>query len=545
MDEKEFNLIDEPWIKVRTPTLTVKTVSLQEALLHAHTYVDLAGELPTQDVAVLRLLLAVLHAVFSRVDCGGNPAPIQKPEQALLRWKELWENGKFPEKPICDYLEQWHERFWLFHPERPFYQVGTAETGTAYSAAKLNGELSESTNKVRLFPARADTQKGMLTYAEAARWLLYVNGFDDTSSKPKGKGLPSVGAGWLGKIGLISAMGDNLFETLLLNLVLLKEKNEIWGKNRPTWELDVPRQAERTIIPLPDNQAELLTMQSRRILLKKAEDFVEGYSLLGGDVFPAEDAFTEQMTLWRPYEEHRRTGFRPQRHRAEKYIWQEFSSLLYRGEEGCRPGVITWIATLKKARCLDTKRWISFKTASVQYGDKDFFAADVLGDQITFHMNLITETGAVWQRLIERETARIDKLASAVGELAGDLEKAAGHVEQDSKGNVVPSRAMDCAKKARELYYHKIDVPFREWLRKLDPAQSDVERDKLRDEWIDTAKQIALDMGEELVKDAGDAAMLGRFIEEKKGSKVKRHYSAPEAFIVFKHSINRICIKEG
>lgn len=545
MDEKEFNLIDEPWIKVRTPTLTVKTVSLQEALLHAHTYVDLAGELPTQDVAVLRLLLAVLHTVFSRVDCGGNPAPIQKPEQALLRWKELWENGKFPEKPICDYLEQWHERFWLFHPERPFYQVGTAETGTAYSAAKLNGELSESTNKVRLFPARADTQKGMLTYAEAARWLLYVNGFDDTSSKPKGKGLPSVGAGWLGKIGLISAMGDNLFETLLLNLVLLKEKNEIWGKNRPTWELDVPRQAERTIIPLPDNQAELLTMQSRRILLKKAEDYVEGYSLLGGDVFPAEDAFTEQMTLWRPYEEHRRTGFRPQRHRAEKYIWQEFSSLLYRGEKGCRPGVITWIATLKKARCLDTKRWISFKTASVQYGDKDFFAADVLGDQITFHMNLITETGAVWQRLIERETARIDKLASAVGELAGDLEKAAGHVEQDSKGNVVPSRAMDCAKKARELYYHIIDVPFREWLRKLDPAQRDVERDKLRDEWIDTAKQIALDMGGELVERAGDAAMLGRFIEEKKGSKVKRHYSAPEAFIVFKHSINRICIKEG
>lgn len=545
MDEKEFNLIDEPWIKVRTPTLTVKTVSLQEALLHAHTYVDLAGELPTQDVAVLRLLLAVLHTVFSRVDCGGNPAPIQKPEQALLRWKELWENGKFPEKPICDYLEQWHERFWLFHPERPFYQVGTAETGTAYSAAKLNGELSESTNKVRLFPARADTQKGMLTYAEAARWLLYVNGFDDTSSKPKGKGLPSVGAGWLGKIGLISAMGDNLFETLLLNLVLLKEKNEIWGKNRPTWELDVPRQAERTIIPLPDNQAELLTMQSRRILLKKAEDFVEGYSLLGGDVFPAEDAFTEQMTLWRPYEEHRRTGFRPQRHRAEKYIWQEFSSLLYRGEKGCRPGVITWIATLKKARCLDTKRWISFKTASVQYGDKDFFAADVLGDQITFHMNLITETGAVWQRLIERETARVDKFASAVGELAGDLEKAAGHVEQDSKGNVVPSRAMDCAKKARVLYYHKIDVPFREWLRKLDPAQSDVERDKLCDEWIDTAKQIALDMGGELVERAGDAAMLGRFIEEKKGSKVKRHYSAPEAFIVFKHSINRICIKEG
>ena len=195
---------------------------------------------------------------------------------------------------------------------------------------------------------------------------------------------------------------------------------------------------------------------------------------------------------------------------------------------------------------MDTKRWISFKTASVQYGDKDFFAADVLGDQITFHINLITETGAVWQRLIERETARIDKLASAVGELAGDLEKAAGHVEQDSKGNVVPSRAMECAKKARELYYHKIDVPFREWLRKLDPAQTDVERDGLRDEWIGTARRLALDMGGELVERAGDAAMLGRFVEEKiKGNKVKRHYSAPKASIAFKDSVNRICIKEG
>lgn len=544
MDEKEFNLIDEPWIKVRTPTLAVETVSLQEALLRAHTYVDLAGELLTQDMAVLRLLLAVLHTVFSRVDCGGNPAPIQKPGQALLRWKELWENGMFPEKPICDYLKQWHKRFWLFHPERPFYQVRTAENGTVYSAAKLNGEISESTNKVRLFPTRAGEQKGTLTFAESARWLLYVNGFDDTSSKPKAKGLPPVGAGWLGKIGLISAVGDNLFETLLLNLVLLKGKNEVWGVNKPTWELDVPRQSERTIIPLPDNQAELLTLQSRRIMLKKTGNAVEGYSLLGGDVFPPADAFTEQMTLWYPYEEHQRTGFRPQRHRAEKYIWQEFSPLLYLNEKGRRPGVITWIDTVKKARCLDSRRWISFRSASVQYGDKDFFASDVVGDQITFHMNLITEAETIWQRLIEREIGRIDDLASAVGGLAGNLEKAAGHVERDGKGDIVHSTKMDCAKTAREQYYHKIDVPFREWLRKLDPSQTDVERDRLRDEWIATAKQIALGMGKDLVKDAGDIAMLGRFIEDKKGSNGKKHYSAPEASIDFKHNVNRIC-KEG
>lgn len=132
----------------------------------------------------------------------------------------MWTLGHLPEKPIYDYLESYRERFWLFHPTRPFWQVPTAAIGTQYTAAKLNGELSESSNKVRLFPVRTGEDKSTVSYAEAARWLLYVNGFDDTSAKPKGKGLPSTGAGWLGKLGLITAKGDNLFETLMLNFVI-------------------------------------------------------------------------------------------------------------------------------------------------------------------------------------------------------------------------------------------------------------------------------------------------------------------------------------
>ena len=63
----------------------------------------------------------------------------------------LWELKRFPEQPIRDYLEQWKDRFWLFHPEWPFWQVPEAAIGTEYGAAKLNGEMSESSNKIRLF----------------------------------------------------------------------------------------------------------------------------------------------------------------------------------------------------------------------------------------------------------------------------------------------------------------------------------------------------------------------------------------------------------
>ena len=199
MKEIEFNLLTEPWVRVRRPDNTVQEVSLTDALLHAQDYVDLAGEMPTQDAAMLRLLLAVLFTVFSRVNVEGEPEPFEEEDDALARWGDLWQLGHFPEQPLRDYLEQWKDRFWLFHPTHPFWQVPGAAIGTEYNAAKLNGEMSESSNKLRLFPLYAGAGKSQLTYAQAARWLLCVNGYDDTSAKPKEKGLPSVGAGWLGR----------------------------------------------------------------------------------------------------------------------------------------------------------------------------------------------------------------------------------------------------------------------------------------------------------------------------------------------------------
>ena len=67
----------------------------------------------------------------------------------------------------------------------------------------------------------------------------------------------------------------------------------------PGWELEQPRSAERTEIALPDNPAQLLTLQSRRLLLNREGETVTGFTLLGGDFFARENAFAEQMTVWR------------------------------------------------------------------------------------------------------------------------------------------------------------------------------------------------------------------------------------------------------
>ena len=57
MKEIEFNLLTEPWIRVRLRDNTVREVSLTEALVSAQDYVDLAGEMPSQNAVRVASLI--------------------------------------------------------------------------------------------------------------------------------------------------------------------------------------------------------------------------------------------------------------------------------------------------------------------------------------------------------------------------------------------------------------------------------------------------------------------------------------------------------
>lgn len=532
MKEIEFNLLDEPWIRVLTPDYQVHEVSLTDALIHAQDYTALAGELPTQDVAVLRLLLAVLHTVFSRVDETGEPLPIRTSKQALARWDALWQRGHLPEQPIRDYLQTWHERFWLFHPERPFYQIPEAKIGSPYSAGKLNGELSESGNKTRLFPMVSGSGKSGLSYSQSARWLLYVNAFDDTSAKPKGKQLPSPGAGWLGKLGLILAQGDSLFETLMLNLVMLKDGHEVWSENRPCWELEEPHTAERIQIPVPDNPAELLTLQSRRLLLKREKNFVVGFTLLGGDFFEKENTFSEQMTVWRQNKVGKNSPvvFVPARHDPAKQFWREFPTVFFDKPGNYVPGIIRWIKVLQMKRLLDKKRLIRFSIVSVKYGDKDFFVTDAFSDALTFHGKLLEDL-EMWQQRITTEIDRCEQLSRQVGYLVRDISIASGN---DSESKQVEGKL----EKAISEFFFTIDMPFRTWLAAIDPDWPPEQAEDHLMQWQKQAKSIARDLGYQMVINSSPTAMSGRLVNISKEE--TSHYSSPKAYNRFLRNIEKI-----
>lgn len=553
--EQKYNLKTEPWIKLRDFKEKIHEVSLEEALIHAQNYVGIAGDSATQDAAILRFLEAMTITIISRMNTDGIESPLEDEEEALERWKEIWDQGHLPEKAIKKYLEEYHDRFYLIDDHRPFAQSLFAENGTTYASRKLNGTLFESNNKARLFSLVSGKEKDSLDFASAARWLLNMIGIDDNSSKAKGKNLPTIGVGWLGKIKQIYAIGNNLFETLMLNCVLLKNGEELWGENKPYWELSdeefARRDKERVCIAQPDNLAELLTLQSRRILLKEKDDQIVGYSLLGGDFFDPMSGDAEQFTLWDCVKDKKGQTpiqFRPARidiKNPSRQIWRDFGSLAGISEneeakdEMKMPGLIHWIALLKKTELIPENKVIQFISPYVVYGDaKYFFIGDISSQTMILYPSLFTQIGEQWRVLIIEEVKKIDKAARALGYFALDAARASGNAK-DSLDYIRD----EWSSKA----YAAIDQPFLKWLSTLDPNQCTTIAQQMKkiDEWHKIAYQIFLKLSKSLTDHPPVITLLGRevHINDKKVY-IK---SIPEAEQIYKSQLRKffLILKEG
>lgn len=527
MAEREFNLLDEPWIVALKPNGTTEKVSLVDALDRAGEFRGLAGELPTQDAAVLRLLLAVLHTVVSRYDCDGEEAPFESPMEALDRWAEIWMAKSFPMNVVRAYLAQYHDRFWLFDPERPFYQVPEIGKGTSCSAAKLNGELSESNNKLRLFPQRSGRDRAALPYDEAARWLLHLNAFDDTSSKKASPSNESISTGWLGDLGVVMAEGDTLFETLMLNLVLLKDGgNKLWAEECPVWERESVDRRERIRIRMPGNLSGLYTLQSRRIELKRVGGKVNAFTLIGGELLNKDNALAEPMTLWRNNAKNNEDVplYQPRQHTPARQFWRDFAPLVSQQEGSVRPGVVNWIAFLIEEGVLSTSL-IRFRTVAVKYdkGQRSSIT-DNFSDSMAFSGAMLTETGEAWIAKVIEQIETANALVSQLASLAQGIAKALG----DADG-------VDARNAARETAYFRLDLPFREWLEGIDAETDDQAEAAAR--WWKTAQGIIRSIGREMVAAAGPKALVGRTEQEKdkqgKETGKKRVYCAPDAYNYF------------
>ncbi len=522
MQEKEFNLTLEPWILVMQQDCTVKEVSLTDALLYAHRYTGLAGELPTQNVAVLRLMLAVLHAVFSRVDITGKDSPLRDYDDALDRWEELWKNSEFPQQPIRKYLEEQQDNFWLFHPEKPFWQLPEIKKEWATQSepfSKLNGAISESGNKPRIFAGRCGEEKNKLTNSELARWLICMNQYDDNTLKT------GLGVGLLGQFVAVTAKGKNLFETLLLNFVLLNRGNEPWTLEKASWESPVKYGTEIRKIAYPESQVAIMSYHARFGKIEKYHEKGPRYVSPKGGICYDFISKNEQMALWKkdkndePY---------PMNSLRGKQAWREFSTIVAVEKISC--GLLQWHTVLQEI--LGTERVMCYELVEIKYDSSQHSSVEnICSDSLTLHLNLLSQLGYVYRELITKEIGRCDKIAGAIGKLAGDLFVAGGG---DGEKRNTPTE------QAKEQYYYAIDIPFRKWLATLDARDEQDARDDRIETWRAQAEKLAVHQAQKMVNEAGTPAFIGKTITV--GEK-RKYYSSSMAMQWFQIEMKKI--KEG
>lgn len=151
-------------------------------------------------------------------------------------------------------------------------------------------------------------------------------------------------------------------------------------------------------------------------------------------------------------------------------------------------------------------------------------------DIIETHTDLLTVNGKILVRIIREEIEKCEKAANIVNHLIEDLKKAAG----DCSG--------EKTQYGKEEYFYQIDIPFRSWLKELDPiGESDSDYyENIRSDWRIQAYRIAEKLGMNYVEQAGDKAFVGREIQEKKdGVERKVYYSSSSAFNIFKWSLKK------
>ena len=321
-----FNLVNEQWIPCRMTAGPAEMLSLRQALTRAHEVGAIQADSPLATAAIHRLLLAVLYRSGIASDDDG--------------WSERWAARDIGPAAVAGYLDRWASRFDLFDAVHPFYQTPGLRPEDGGTVAKLMHELNAG-NNAALFDHSLDQAPPSLAPSLAAQALVAIQAFAPGGllSFEKGKlADKSADAAPLVKAGLVLMTGGNLVETLLLNLFRIDEDAAVPFAHRrerdlPAWERDEPT---RAMDRRPDGPVDLLTWQSRRVLLVPEQDeealVVRKAVIMKGNQFPSGFVLGlhEPMVAFRevPKPAAGQDPMPPVGFRPERSLWRDSLALL-------------------------------------------------------------------------------------------------------------------------------------------------------------------------------------------------------------------------
>ena len=509
-----FNLLDEPWIRVTRLDGTSDEVSLLTVFREATDISGIHGEIASQDVAILRLLLAICHRTM------GGP-------EDMDTWEEYWDDSGRLGRDAAAYLEGYRDRFYLRHPEHPFFQVAGIHAASGKTSG-LESLIVDVPNGEPFFTTRIAQGLKSISWSEAARWLVHVHAFDpsgirsgavDDPQVKNGKGYP-IGPGWTGQIGVVTVNGENLEQTLLLNTVVCEKVDGLHNvdpaEDIPPWERD-PDGPAGSLTLEPTGPVSCYTWQTRRVLLHGDDARVTGLFLGNGDKATPQNRYAaEPMTAWRYSEpqtkKFRATVFMPRKHPEDMAFWRGLPSLVPQLSPTIKvktagdisryraPGNVVFFQKLMRQRIVPRSGLLPLRAVGIGYGAQEAVVTELIDDSLSVPAGLIDPEDGQSRRLatiVHDAMEETDKVASAVRNLGANLDRASG-------GS--PDTTSAAGDHARAAFYQVIDEEFPRWLAKLEGTTPE----EARDEWRESLRTVAHVQRESLASAVPAAAFAGR-----------------------------------
>lgn len=455
-----FNLVGQSFIPALQHGRLLQ-LSLRETLLQSAQIAELSHPSPLITVALHRLLLAVLQRIF-----GADPLSAQ------ANWCR---DGNFPAARIDAYLDRWRDRFDLFDAERPFLQL--ADFSIELSRRPVTALLPEavSGNNKTLFDHSLDRAPAALDPAAAALALLVSQCFalgGGRTAFQYSSHAPSATA------ALFLAQGENLFETLLLNLMPQSAAEHAadrasWERERP-WRTDEMRNGYKLAYAGP---AQLYSLPARSVRLHAQEEAgciaVRWVSLASGATFDDPlGTLEDPLVCYRQDEKRGRLALGLS---VERAFWRDFQALRPFPAQNAAawqpPAVISHAAELLEI--LDDGRPVAFMLYA-QASDK---AKVELWRHERFAIAAALRHDAAAWDVIRRALETAERAGKALGSACYAL---AGYLLSPRDGDADRKRAGQLARSFAVLprYWSLLDVDFHSWLDEYDVHADDAQRER-------------------------------------------------------------------
>ena len=527
MKDPEYNLLDEPWIPIRLLDGTITNVGLLELVERTSDIADLACELPTQNIAIQRLILAIAYRV-------ATPSNEQE-------WARQWNEGA-PTDRMLEYLEEWRDRFYLFGGRYPFMQVADLRTEKD-AVSGLEKIIADVPNGEQFFTTRHGKALAEISAAEAARWLVHVQAYDPSgirsgavgdSQVKGGKGYP-IGPSWCGHLGIVWLKGENLDESLVLNLVPSDSGNlrgvsasTQWGGC--TWEDDEPETSVRNDYSLLDSAGtprpisipRLLTWHSRRVRLIGNVSGVTGVVLAQGDkLAPQQMQQYEPLSLWRysmpQSKKFKQDIYMPRKFEAGRALWRNLPGALpevtkidgadkQKKDEFFPSATLSFHYAFEESLVkTDYPKRMRIQAIGVTYGPQESTFEDIYFDELTLSVALMRADQPELAAQVDRQVRNTEEVAKHLGVFAANLARAAGE-SGDGAGDGARERA-------KQLFYARVDDPFRHWLADIDEESKPSEIARV---WERSLRAFAQETAAGLAASTPSAAIIGRYIDRDK-----------------------------